>query len=100
VHGQIKDQLRRHQRFLAIIPTLKAAEGSPVNGAAIAALREATAIEPHTRLMEAALDRDIPAARALMTDHIESTIRAFGHAEINELGSAAPRVAQRNRQGS
>ena len=82
LHGQLKDQLRRHQRFLTITPTLNATQGSCESSEAIAALREATAIAPHTKLMEAALDRNIPAARAILTEHIGATIWAFGHSKI------------------
>ena len=55
----ISDQLRRHHRFLGLAPTLRAAAGQK-NGyeEAMAALREAMAIEHHTAMMEAALDRN------------------------------------------
>jgi DNA-binding GntR family transcriptional regulator len=78
----ISDQLRRHHRFLSLAPTLRAAEGmSEGYREAVAALEDAMAIEHHTALMEAALDRDIDRARALMTDHIGFTIHVFSQSE-------------------
>ena len=88
LHGQIQDQLRRHQRFLTITPTVNATLGSCESSEAIEALREATAIKPHTSLMEAALDRNISAARTLLTKHIGSTVWAFGQSKIKEHSDA------------
>jgi len=78
----ISDQLRRHHRFLGLAPTLRAAAGLK-NGyeEAVAALREAMALEHHTALMEAALDRDVERARTLMTEHIGYTLHVYIHAE-------------------
>ncbi|MHA6641592.1 GntR family transcriptional regulator [Mesorhizobium sp. A623] len=74
----ISDQLRRHHRFLGLAPILKAAEGFQDGyEKAIAALREAMAIEHHTALMEAALDRDSESARILMAEHIGYTLHAY-----------------------
>ncbi|GAA4130773.1 GntR family transcriptional regulator [Aminobacter aganoensis] len=78
----IADQLRRHHRFLGLAPTLRAAAGQK-NGyeEAMAALQEAQSIEPHTALMEAALDRDFDKAKALMSDHIGYTLHVYVHTE-------------------
>jgi GntR family transcriptional regulator, carbon starvation induced regulator len=86
----ISDQLRRHHRFLGLAPTLRAAAGM-TDGyeEAVAALREAMAIEPHTALMEAALDRDIERAKALMTAHIGYTLHVYVHSKDCEKGSAS-----------
>lgn len=86
----ISDQLRRHHRFLGLAPTLRAAAGLK-NGyeEAVAALREAMALEHHTELMEAALDRDMERAAALMTEHIGYTLHVYIHAEA-EATQAAP----------
>ena len=77
----IADQLRRHHRFLGFAPTLRAAAGL-LHGyeEAMEALRQAVAIEHHTALMEAALDRDIERAKALMTAHIGYTLHVYIHA--------------------
>jgi len=45
------------------------------------ALREAIAIEHHTEIMEAALDRDVERAKALMTAHIGYTLHVYVHSE-------------------
>ena len=45
----------------------------------MAALNEVQSIEAHTSLMEAALDRDLESARALMIDHIGYTLRVMSH---------------------
>ena len=86
----ISDQLRRHHRFLGLAPTLRAAAGM-TDGyeEAVAALREAMAIEPHTALMEAALDRDIERAKVLMTAHIGYTLHVYVHSKDCEKGSAS-----------
>jgi GntR family transcriptional regulator, carbon starvation induced regulator len=85
----ISDQLRRHHRFLGLAPTLRAAAGM-TDGyeEAVAALREAMAIEHHTALMEAALDRDIERAKTLMIAHIGYTLHVYIHSE--EHGGKAP----------
>ena len=78
----ISDQLRRHHRFLGLAPTLRAAAGM-TDGyeEAVAALREAMALEHHTELMEAALDRDMERARTLMTAHIGYTLHVYVHSK-------------------
>ncbi|BCG88217.1 transcriptional regulator [Mesorhizobium sp. 113-3-9] len=78
----IADQLRRHHRFLGLAPTLRAAAGLKDGyGEAMDALREAIAIEHHTAIMEAALDRDVERAKALMTAHIGYTLHVYVHSE-------------------
>ncbi len=78
----ISDQLRRHHRFLSLAPMLRAAAGQETGQVqALAALRDATAIEHHTHLMEAALDRDIDRAKALMTEHIGYTLEVYERSE-------------------
>jgi len=78
----IADQLRRHHRFLGLAPTLRAAAGLKDGyGEAMDALREAIAIEHHTEIMEAALDRDVERAKALMTAHIGYTLHVYVHSE-------------------
>ncbi|MDH6233686.1 GntR family carbon starvation induced transcriptional regulator [Mesorhizobium soli] len=87
----ISDQLRRHHRFLGLAPTLRAAAGLK-NGyeEAVAALREAMALEHHTELMEAALDRDVERAAALMSEHIGYTLHVYIHAEEERSSSTPP----------
>ncbi|AOF92999.1 GntR family transcriptional regulator [Sinorhizobium sp. RAC02] len=78
----ISDQLRRHHRFLSLAPAMRAAEGrSEGYEEAVSALRDAMAIEHHTELMEAALDRNINHARALMADHIGFTVNVYAQSE-------------------
>lgn len=78
----ISDQLRRHHRFLSLAPTLRAAVGlSEGYREAIAALHDAMAIEHHTELMEAALDRDVERARTLMAEHIGFTVNVYVQSE-------------------
>ncbi|CAI2936605.1 GntR family transcriptional regulator [Aminobacter niigataensis] len=91
----VSDQLRRHHRFLGLSPTMKAAAGQK-NGyeAAVAALREAMAIEHHTALMEAALDRDVERAKKLMIDHIGYTLHVYVHTEDGSGGKLAARIGR------
>jgi DNA-binding GntR family transcriptional regulator len=91
----LADQLRRHHRFLGLAPTLRAAAGLKSGyEEAVAALREAMALEHHTALMEAALDRDVERAKALMTEHIGYTLHVYIHAEEERTNSAAPAKAE------
>jgi GntR family transcriptional regulator, carbon starvation induced regulator len=81
----ITDQLRRHHRFLSLAPALRAAEGrSEGYEEAVAALHDAMSIEHHTELMEAALDRDVARAQALMAEHIGLTVDVFARSEDGE----------------
>lgn len=85
----ITDQLRRHHRFLGLAPTQRAAAGLTIGyETAVAALRDAMAIEHHTALMEAALDRDLERARALMTEHIGYTLQVYIRSEDDEGDSS------------
>lgn len=97
----ISDQLRRHHRFLSLAPTLRAAAGmSEGYEEAVGALEDAMAIEHHTELMEAALDRNVERARQLMTDHIGFTVNVYAQSEdggsISQAGrQSLPRPASR-----
>lgn len=96
----IYDQLRRHHRFLELSPVLRAAAGLKTGrDAAVEALRDAMAIEHHTALMDAALDRDAERARALMVEHIGYTMSVYVHAE-DSRGQAAATVRKRSRAGA
>ncbi|HEV7309967.1 GntR family transcriptional regulator [Ensifer sp.] len=78
----ISDQLRRHHRFLSLAPTMRAASGMSAGyEEAVAALEDAMAIEHHTALMEAALDRDVARAGALMAEHIGFTVNVYAQSE-------------------
>lgn len=98
----ISDQLRRHHRFLGLAPTLRAAAGQKEGyEEAIAALREAMAIEHHTELMDAALDRDVERAKALMIAHIGYTLHVYVHTEDYSGGKHAARPGSlRKRQAA
>jgi GntR family carbon starvation induced transcriptional regulator len=91
----IAGQLRRHHRFLSLAPMLRSATGSSgENEEALAALRDATAIEHHTHLMEAALDRDIERATALMAEHIGYTIKVYDRSEDAPSGKSKRRSSR------
>lgn len=85
----VYDQLGRHNRVLGLAPTLRAASGLKDGyEEAIAALREAMGIEHHTLLMQAALDRDIKRARALMMEHAGYTLHVYLHSEASGATAA------------
>jgi len=89
----ISDQLRRHHRFLGLAPTLRAAAGLKDGyEEAMNALREAMAIEHHTAIMEAALDRDVERAKALMTAHIGYTLHVYVHSEDGDANKDVARA--------
>jgi len=79
--SQISDQLHRHHRVLSLGPTLRARQSDRRDDETIAALREAMAIDNHTGLMKAVLDRDATLAQRLMVDHIGYTLNVFSRAE-------------------
>ena len=91
--AQITEQLLRHHRVLAILPTREG--GSRDNQRARAALRRAMAPEPHTQLMHAVLARDVEHALALMAEHMGATLDVFEHSS-----AAAPSVRGKARPAS
>jgi DNA-binding GntR family transcriptional regulator len=85
---QIRDQLRRHHRVLAIAPGLSATRGEKWRGSAgFHALCGALALAPHTELMNAALNHDIDGAVGLLGAHIELTRQVFVAADLNGAGA-------------
>ena len=100
-NATISDQLHRHHRFLGLAPTLRAAAGrEDGHQNAMEALRDAVAIEHHTALMEAALDRDTEGAKALMSVHIGYTLQVYAQSEPDAATDAAqPRPKKRQRSG-
>ena len=80
--SMISDQWLRHHRFLDLAPTLRAAEWQKQGyEEAMAALGRAQSIGPHTALMEAALDRDLEKANALMIEHIGYALNVYVQTE-------------------
>jgi DNA-binding GntR family transcriptional regulator len=98
-NATISDQLYRHHRFLGMAPILRAAAGrKDGHGKAMDALRDAVAVEHHTALMEAALDRDPEGAKTLMTVHIGYTLQVFAQTEPGGAADAAP-LKKKRRSG-
>ncbi len=80
-YTQIHDHLRRHHRTLTFTPALAVSKEPQWRDSAVyRALREAVALEPHTELMNAALDRDVTRAVALLDVHIGLTRDVFAAA--------------------
>ena len=78
IYRDVNMHLRRHHRFLNSEPALQAATGTGEEAEeATILLMRAMAIDSHTDLMQAALDRDWPQARQLMTDHVGFTGKVF-----------------------
>ncbi len=77
-HRQLSDQMLRYYRVLSIGPAQDAAGGDPQ---ALTTARAAMAIDHHTQLMQAALDRDVDRTQALLIEHIESTVKVFEQAK-------------------
>lgn len=80
IYRDVSMHLRRHHRFLNAEPALRAATGTGEEAEAEAAtilLMRAMAIDSHTDLMQAAIDRDWPRARQLMIDHVGFTGKVF-----------------------
>ena len=81
-HAQISDQMRRYHRVLS-------------QGPARGSTRDAMAIEHHTALMEAALERDAARAQVLLEEHVQSTVTVF---EAATATPSAPAPAARQKR--
>lgn len=93
---QISEQLLRHHRVLAILPTLRVA--SPHDRAedeACAALRRAMGHEHHTLLLQAVLERDVDKALLLMAEHTGITMDVFERTNAVHEKLARDRAAKR-----
>lgn len=69
--AELRDAIHRHQRF--ILMDVSPAVADHVE----AALARTTAIDHHTLLMQAAIDRDEARARTLMAEHIGFTLAVY-----------------------
>lgn len=95
----ISDQLRRHHRFLGLAPALRAAAGARDGYEdAVAALREAMAMEHHTVLMEAVLDRDVKRATSLMEAHVDYTLHVYVRSEDHAVRGSRPGKADKKKK--
>lgn len=85
--GQVRDHIHRHQRY--ILHSMISPEMS--SETARAALSKATAIEHHTMLMNAALDRQEDLAVKLMGEHIAITVDVY-QSLIESMPPATPKT--------
>lgn len=77
-YAQTCEQLQRHHQALLFHPRIINPQGPPVHAPQTRALlNEALSIPAHTRLMQAALDRDREAARAAVRAHVEITLNVY-----------------------
>ena len=90
--AQIAEQLQRHHRVLAILPTLE--QGQAASEQAREALRQALGPEPHTALLHAVLARDVERALALMAEHTGSTMDVFERTSAIQEKAARGRPAK------
>ncbi len=73
-YGGILSHLRRHQTGLMLLPALDLARAGAAEGLdRLQTLRRGMAIENHTELMDAALDRDMERALQPIEGHIQLT---------------------------
>jgi DNA-binding GntR family transcriptional regulator len=92
LHGQVRDQMRRHHHHLAWLPLSDDALPREARADALAALAGAMALKPHTELMEAVLARDVMATRALLEAHVRLPARFF-----DAVANLRPEPARRRR---
>ena len=86
---QTKEQMHRHHRILGVAPGMGMAGGAEWKASpAYGLIRDALALEPHTELMNAALDRDVERALALLDAHIGLTQTVFAAAGFSEAPDA------------
>lgn len=71
---QLSEQLRRHHHALLFSPADAGGEVITHDPATRALLEEALALEGHTRLMDAALARDVDHAATLLRAHVQFTL--------------------------
>lgn len=86
---QIYEQLRRHHRVLAIVPTLQS--GQQPDQEALQVLQRAMGPAHHTLLMQAALDRNVDEAQRLMAEHAGTTVDVFDQSTIIHEKIGTPR---------
>jgi len=84
-HEQVSDQLRRHHRHMLVDPALQSAMDETARTTFGHLLSRMLGLAHHTRLMDAALARDLEGARTLLGEHIgfSSAVYAF----LRELGA-------------
>lgn len=77
-HAQVTEQLQRHHQALLYHPRRINPRGPDHHlPETRELLSSAHSIEPHTRLMEMALDRDLVSAREKLREHIEITLAVY-----------------------
>ena len=82
---QTKEQMNRHHRVLGVAPGMGMAGDTEWKmSPTYRLMRDALALETHTELMNAALDRDVERAVALMDGHIGLTQTVFAAAGLSE----------------
>lgn len=82
----LADQLQRHHRYLGLL-RVDESRGMAPDAAArhTALLREAQALERHTALMQAVLDRDAARVRVLFEEHVGHTVRVYAEGEAPDM---------------
>lgn len=81
-YDHVNAQLLRHRKFLAISPAIKAArDGAQDKENVLRSLENAVALDGHTAIMNAVIDRDVTLATELLTAHIQLTRKVFSVAK-------------------
>jgi len=77
-HASALEQLQRHHQALLFHPgAINPEKGNQHSSQTLELLREALALEHHTELMQAAIDRDQIAAKQILRDHIQITLEIY-----------------------
>nr|WP_325248041.1 GntR family transcriptional regulator [Amylibacter sp.] len=81
-YDHVNAHLLRHRKFLAISPAIKATQdGAGDVENVLGSLENAVALEGHTDIMNAVIDRDVEQAVQLLSDHIQLTRKVFSVAK-------------------
>lgn len=81
-YDHVNAQLLRHRKYLAISPAIKAARDGAGDIESIqSSLENAVALEGHTAIMNAVIDRDDALAVHLLSAHIQLTHKVFSVAK-------------------
>ena len=94
-HAQVAEQLQRHHQALLYHPRRINPQGPDHHlPETHTLLSRAHSIEPHTRLMDMALRRDVTRAREMLREHIEITLAVYR----SILGAGADDITKPSRE--
>jgi len=95
-HATTLEQLQRHHQALLFHPgTINPERTNEHSRQTLDLLREALALEHHTELMQAAIDRDPKASKQILRDHIQITLKIYSSVLDRNTQNQKPKVEEK-----